>query len=287
VSGTLFVVPTPLGNLEDMTLRAIRVLKEVHLIAAEDTRHSRVLLKHFAIDTKLVSYHQHSKQTRLPVLLQALESGDVAIISDAGMPTIADPGFELVRAAVDAGFAVDVLPGPSAVVTAATLAALPARGFVLMGFLPRVRAHFIERLQEVANLSYSLVIFEAPSRVVQTLTLSLEVLGERPAVATRELSKLHQEVMRGTLGSILDQCQNRELRGEWTLVVGPCDSPPDPADPDDILSNVERLIAVGETPRDAIRLVAELAGVKRSHVYQIWLAGRRVEDVVEGVDRAH
>jgi 16S rRNA (cytidine1402-2'-O)-methyltransferase len=271
MTGTLFVVPTPLGNLEDITLRAIRVLKEVGTIAAEDTRHSRPLLAHFGISTRLISYHQHTKHSGLTLVLKSLESEDVALISDAGMPSLADPGYELIRATIQHGHRVEVLPGASAVTTAVALAALPARGFTFMGFLPRGRSEMRGRLQEVADLPYSLVIFEAPNRVAGTLSIIADVLGNRPTAALRELTKIHEDAIRGRVTDILEAVRARDPRGEWTLVVGPSEDPRiRPADAE-IEAALSKLRNEGATGRDAVEIVAEAFDVPKSEVYRLWL----------------
>lgn len=271
MTGTLYVVPTPLGNLEDMTLRAIRVLEEVSLIAAEDTRHSRPLLTHFGISTRLISYHQHSKRSSLARLLKALDAGDVALITDAGTPSISDPGYELISAAVEGGRRVEVLPGASAIVTAIVAACLPARGFVAMGFLPRAREEAKSRLLEVERLPYSLVIFESPHRLVSTLRTIRAVLGDRAVAAAKEMTKLHAQVFRGSTSEVVAALSNTEIRGEWTVVVGPAVSQPRGPSDDEIAGALGRLRAAGETGRDAVRLVSEMLRLSRSDVYRVWV----------------
>jgi 16S rRNA (cytidine1402-2'-O)-methyltransferase len=259
-----------------MTPRAVRVLRDVDLIAAEDTRHSRPLLRHFGITTRLVSYHQHNKKAGMGRLLAALDSQDVALISDAGTPAIADPGFELVRAAVDQGHRVEVLPGPSAVIPAVALAALPARGFIFMGFLPGRRSHVVARLAEVASLPYTLVIFEAPHRLDRTLSTIIELLGDREAVAVRELSKLHEQVLRGRLSDIRRGGAEGKVRGEWTLVIAPSFEPPDAVCETDIARALNARTGHGRTPRDAVTAVAKELGLSRSRVYRTWVQARQV-----------
>jgi 16S rRNA (cytidine1402-2'-O)-methyltransferase len=274
MSGVLYVVPTPLGNLEDITLRALRVLREVGLIAAEDTRHSRKLLTHFDIHKPLVSYHQHNKLIGLNRILQALVDQDVALISDAGMPAIADPGFELIRAVLEAGFRMEVLPGPSAVTSAYVLAALPSPGFLFLGFLPRQSRARVQTLQRVAALPYALILFEAPHRLRETLAALIAVLGDRPAVAVRELSKIHEEVIRGSLRSLSEHFNVQEPRGEFTLVVGGAEERRVESSPDEVRTALARLRAEGVTGREAVRRVSEALSLPRSEVYQIWLTMR-------------
>jgi len=271
--GTLFVVPTPLGNLEDITLRALRILRESALIAAEDTRRSRTLLRHFDIPTRMESYHQHNKRSAIPQVMERLRQGqDVALISDAGMPSVSDPGFELVRAAIDAGLPVDVLPGPSAVTASVVFAALPAVGFIFMGFPPRRRKQAQERLRAVASLPYSLVLFEAPRRLASTLDLLLITLGNRAVAAVRELSKLHQEVIRTDLRGLIDRVSEHEPRGEWTIVVGPAiEWESGPPDASAVAAALLRLADDGVPGREAVHIVSRVLDRPRTEVYRLWL----------------
>ena len=195
---TLYVVGTPIGNLEDITLRALRLLREVGVIAAEDTRHTRHLLSHFEITTPLTSYHAHNKDKKLYVMLEALREKDVALVSDAGMPGISDPGYELVRAAREAGHAVRAVPGPSAVTTALSVSGLPADQFVYVGFLPRKNRERAALLSELARETRTIVAFETPHRLLAALEDIEQHLGERPLAVAREQTKVHEEVVRGT-----------------------------------------------------------------------------------------
>lgn len=273
LTGTLFVVPTPIGNLEDMTPRAIRILKNVHLIAAEDTRHSRPLLTHFGITTRMTSYNQLTKRSKLDALMEVLASSDVALISDAGTPGIADPGFELIQAAIANDNRVEVLPGASSVITSVVLAGLPAQGFIFLGFLPRVKSHMRARMQQVAHLPYNLVIFEAPHRIKSTLSMLAETLGSRAVAAMREISKLHEEVVRGTLEEVANQVGRREPRGEWIVVVG-AEEARGSRELNDLPA--QRVLAIlqreGMTARDAIGVVAEAFEVSKSQVYKLQLS---------------
>lgn len=273
MTGTLFVVPTPLGNLEDITLRAIRVLREVDLVAAEDTRRSRKLLNHYDIHTRLFSYHQHTKVGGIDTILRQLESGSVALISDAGIPTISDPGFELIVATLRKGLRLEVLPGPSAVTTAVTLAAIPSRGFVFIGFLPRRARDMRTRLQELKALPYSLVLFEAPKRLTRTLSALRDVLGEREVVCLKEMSKVHEAAVRGVLSEVIDYLEAQdEPRGEWTLVIGPAQQTPIAVSPAEVAGALRVLRDEGTSGRDAVRQVSKSLGLQRSLVYDYWLA---------------
>lgn len=268
--GCLYVVPTPIGNLEDITLRALRILRDVPLILAEDTRHTRKLLSHYDIATRQLSYHQHNKSSQLERALTALAEGDVALVSDSGMPSVADPGFELIAAARDAGFEVDVLPGPSAVITGVVAAALPAPGFLFAGFLPRRARERRARLEEIADVPYSLVLYEAPHRLLETLRDIEAVLGDRTVVAARELSKVHQEIVRGSASALIQRFEQTAPRGEFTLVVEGI--APERVDrTDEAMDDLRRRYLAGDDRRAALDAVAATYGVSRNQLYRLWL----------------
>ncbi|MBO9309210.1 MAG: 16S rRNA (cytidine(1402)-2'-O)-methyltransferase [Chloroflexi bacterium] len=216
---TLYLVPTPIGNLEDITLRALRVLREVRLIAAEDTRHSRILLDHYQISTPLISYHEHNKLARLERLRDALAQGDVALISDAGMPTISDPGYELVRAALAFGAKVVPLPGPNAALTALIGSGLPTDSFLFLGFPPRRPAKLRAFFAQYAALRATLICYESPNRLVETLRALHEVLGERQAVVALELTKHFESFARAPLSALIAAFEAAPPRGEATILV--------------------------------------------------------------------
>ena len=216
--GTLFLVSTPIGNLDDITLRALRVLREASLIAAEDTRHTRRLLMRYDIATPCIAYHEHNKLARLDDVLAALAHGDVALVSDAGTPAMSDPGFELVNACIAAGFPVVPIPGPSAPIAALVASGLPTDQFIYLGFLPRKGSERRALLQSLAEQPQTLLCFEAPHRIVAALEDMLKILGDRRIVVARELTKLHEEVLRGTAAEVLDGLGER-VRGEITLVI--------------------------------------------------------------------
>jgi len=217
--GTLYLVATPIGNLEDMSPRAVRTLREARLIAAEDTRHTRQLLTHFDLHTPLTSYFEHNKLAKLDTILSALAEGDVALVSDAGMPGINDPGYELVKAALDAGHAVSPLPGPSAPIAALAASGLPTDSFLYLGYLPRNSTDRREFLQGVAALHYTLVFLETPHRLQAALDDLLTVLGDRSMTAARELTKLHEQFVRGQVSEVREHFSQHEPRGEFVLVV--------------------------------------------------------------------
>lgn len=271
--GVLYVVPTPIGNLEDITLRALRVLREVSLIAAEDTRRTRVLLQHYDIATPLLSYHDHNEGQRVTQVLEALARDDVALVSDAGMPTLADPGYELLRAALAEGLRVEVLPGPDALTTALVGSGLPSDSFIWLGFLPvKARA----RSQLLASLRHerrTLLACENPQRLLATLAAIRDALGERPLVVARELSKLHEEYLRGTASELLAQLETQGPRGEIMLVIGGAEKA-EVWEADLVRAALRERQASGESLGSAARAVAEVSGWKRRAVYALGLEGR-------------
>jgi len=218
--GTLYVVATPIGNLADITQRAIKILKDVELIACEDTRHTRKLLQHFGINTKTTSYHEHNENQRGDELLDLLKQGsDIAVVSDAGTPAISDPGFRLVRSAIENEITVVPVPGPSALITALVAAGLPTDEFFFAGFLPARASARQTRLRELASVPGTLIFYEAPHRLAATLKDAYETLGEREAVVARELTKLHEEVRRGRLSDLVEHYSQVEPRGEIVLLI--------------------------------------------------------------------
>ncbi len=266
---SLYVVGTPIGNLEDVTLRALRVLSEVDLIAAEDTRVSRKLLTRHGIHTPLTSYHDHNRTKKLPSLLSALETGDVALVSDAGAPGISDPGAELVSAAAEAGHRVVPVPGPSAVTSALSVSGLPADRFVGLGFLPRRRADRLRLLKPLASETRTVVAFETPHRLRSALEDVQAALGDRRITACREMTKLHEEVFRGTVSDALAHFE--APRGEFTLVIEGCaeSRPGDAAE--DVRESLAELRNEGVGTREAVARVVEETGVSRRQAYRIWL----------------
>ncbi len=218
--GKLYLVATPIGNLEDITIRALQALRQAALVAAEDTRQTQKLLQRYAINKPMVSYHEHNKISRVSEILAALEGGDVALVSDAGTPGLNDPGYELVRAALAAGYEVSALPGPSAPVMALVVSGLPTDAFLYLGYLPRRGAERRRRIAEVAEIPYTLIFLETPHRLREALEDLEAVLGNRPIAIARELTKIHEEVTRGTIQQAREYFAQNEPRGEFTLVVG-------------------------------------------------------------------
>jgi len=272
--GTLYVVGTPIGNLEDITLRALRVLRECHLIAAEDTRRTRILLEHYGIHTPMISYFEHNEAVRIPQILEALRRGDVALVSEAGMPGLSDPGYALIRAALDHGVPVVPIPGPSAPVAALVASGLPTDRFVFLGFLPRRPGERRRLLAAVAPLPWTLVIFEAPHRLRESLRDILEVLGDRPMAAARELTKIHEEIRRGTVREILDHFTQVEPRGEFTLVIAGAPEEAARWEEEEVRSRLQELLAAGMTPAQAAREIARASGWPRSVLYRMALSMR-------------
>jgi 16S rRNA (cytidine1402-2'-O)-methyltransferase len=264
VSGRLIVCPTPIGNLEDITLRVLAALREADLVACEDTRRTRILLDRYGVSAKLVSYHEHNERARAAELVERMRSGAVvALVSDAGMPLVSDPGFVLVQACVAAGLAVEVLPGPSAVLSALVASALPSDRWRFVGFLPRKKAE----LETVYGSPETLVAFESPQRVEKSLTALAAIDPQRPVAVCRELTKLHEEVVRGTAAELAERYAASPPRGEVVLVVGaaPAGTQEDlgPA-----LDAVRRLVEAGAKLRPAASVVADLTGVSANAIYR-------------------
>jgi len=275
VVGTLFIVATPIGNLEDITQRALRVLREADLIACEDTRHTRKLLNHFAITTATISYHEHNEQERAEELCEALESGkNVALVSDAGTPLISDPGFRVVQAAVDRGISVVPIPGASAVITALSVSGLRTDQFLFAGFLPARTGARRAKLNELRTVAGTLIFYEAPHRIKATLKEALDVFGDRQAVIARELTKLHEEFARGTLSELLEKfLQNETPRGEMVLIIsGQAAELPFPSttDPNVRLGErMEQLEGEGLDQKSALKQAAKELGMKRADAYRM------------------
>lgn len=272
--GTLYLCATPIGNLEDITLRAMRILREVDLIAAEDTRHTRKLLSHFQIHTPLTSYHRHNYKTKGEYLLSLVSSGkNIALVSDAGMPGVSDPGTKLVAAAVEKGCGVVPVPGPSAALTALVASGLPTDAFVFAGFLPVSKKARAEKLKELSLLRWTMVFYEAPHRLKETLSVLAKTLGNRQAAAARELTKLHEEVIRSSLEELADHFNLVEPRGEFTLVVaGAPEEQVRPREPSwshiGAAAHVFLLEAEGMERKKAIHEVARLRGLSKKDVYR-------------------
>jgi 16S rRNA (cytidine1402-2'-O)-methyltransferase len=269
VSGRLIICPTPIGNLEDITLRVLAALRDADVVACEDTRRTRVLLDRYGVSATLVSYHEHNERERSRELVARMQDGAVvALVSDAGMPLVSDPGFVLLQVCVAAGLAVEVLPGPSAAIAALVASALPADRWRFTGFLPRKRSE----LAAAFSSPETLVAFESPRRVPSSLAVLASVDADRPVAVCRELTKIHEEVVRGTASSLAARYASEPPRGEVVLVVGAArETAPDlgPA-----LDALRRLIASGAKPRPAASVVSELAGVSANALYKALTEGQ-------------
>jgi 16S rRNA (cytidine1402-2'-O)-methyltransferase len=273
-SGILYVVGTPIGNLEDMTFRAIRILREVSAIAAEDTRHTGKLLQHFQITTPQISYHDRNRAARLGQLLQRLEAGEaIALVSDAGMPGISDPGYELVKACVEKNIAVVPIPGANAAIAALVASGCKSDRFGFEGFLPVKGKERRDRLSSLMAETRTLIFYEAPHRLLQTLTDLAASLGEdRPIVLARELTKLHEEFWRGTLGDAIAHYQNHAPKGEFTLVVaGATEVQTLELSEAELKAELEQLLAGGMTRSQASRHLAQTTSLPRRQIYQFAL----------------
>jgi 16S rRNA (cytidine1402-2'-O)-methyltransferase len=263
VSGRLVVCPTPIGNLEDITLRTLAALREADLVACEDTRRTRVLLERYGVQATLLSYHEHNERERTPELVGRMVDGAVvALVSDAGMPLVSDPGYVLVAGCIAAGLEVEVLPGPSAAIAALVASGLPAERWRFAGFLPRKRGP----LETLLHASDTLVAFESPRRVGASLAVLADLDPERPVAVCRELTKLHEEVVRGSAGELAARYADEPPRGEVVLVIGaaPARTGSDPA----AVDAVRRLIEAGARPRPAASIVAELTGGAANDLYR-------------------
>ncbi len=270
MAGTLYLVATPIGNLQDMTLRAIEVLRNADIIACEDTRHSIKLLNHFRISNKLVSYHEHNEHERADELIDKMLAGSsVALISDAGTPAISDPGNVIVRGAIEAGIPVVPIPGAAAFVTAVIASGLPVDSLFFGGFLPAKKGDRRRRLEEIACVPSTLVLYESPHRIARSLADCAEVLGDRKAVVARELTKLHEEFVRGTLSELSGVAVEQLSKGELVVVI---DRPSEDTVAVDVVSKLaERyadLINTGVDHKDALKRAAKEFGIKRADAYR-------------------
>jgi 16S rRNA (cytidine1402-2'-O)-methyltransferase len=267
VPGRLFVCATPIGNLEDVTLRLLRTLAEVDAVAAEDTRRTRKLLAHHGIGAHLLSYHEANERARTPELLARLERGErIALVTDAGMPAVSDPGYHLVQACIEAGIPVEVLPGPSAVLTALVASGLPTARFAFEGFLSRKLGERSRRLEALSGDDRTLVFFEAPGRLAGTLRAMLETFGPRRAAVARELTKVHEEVVRGTLPELVEAFEGADVKGEVAVVVEGAGR--SEGDLEAARALARDLVHAGQARAAAARRAAADFGVARNDVYR-------------------
>jgi 16S rRNA (cytidine1402-2'-O)-methyltransferase len=271
MTGTLYLVSTPIGNLEDITLRALRVLREASIIAAEDTRRTGRLLHHYQIGTGTTSFHAHNEREKAPTLLKRLDAGDtVALVTDAGTPVLSDPGQHLVQAAIARGIRVEAIPGPSAILTALVAAGVGAEGFAFLGFPPAKSEARKRWFGSNAHLSLPLVIFEAPHRLLASLRDAQATLADRPMIAGRELTKVHEELVRGSISSVIAHFEAQEPRGEFTLIFEPIasdDSEPVALTDDEAWSQFGRMIEKGLSRREAVAALARQTQRPAREVY--------------------
>lgn len=272
--GTLYVVGTPIGNLEDITFRAVRILQTVDIIAAEDTRHTGKLLQHFQVKTPQVSYHEHNRTSRIPELLEHLINNKaIALVSDAGMPGISDPGYELVKACIEAGISVVPIPGASAAITALSAAGLPTDRFVFEGFLPAKSQQRQEHLESLQTESRTLIFYESPHRLRDTLQDLAEVWGsDRQIVLGRELTKLYEEFWRGTIAEAIAHYSQREPQGEYTLVVAGIPASRPQLTEEELKAELKQLISQGISRSQASRQLAKFTSLPRRQLYQLALS---------------
>jgi 16S rRNA (cytidine1402-2'-O)-methyltransferase len=268
--GTLYLVATPIGNLEDMSLRAIRILREASLIAAEDTRHTGKLLKHFEIETPLTSYFEHNKLNKLDFILDKLSTGDVALVSDAGTPAINDPGYELVRAALASGCDVRPVPGPSAPISALAVSGLPTDSFLYLGYLPHKTSERHNFMGEAANLPYTLIFLESPHRIVESLEDLLSILGDRKICVAREMTKMFEEYWRGTLRGAVEYFKSHLARGEFTLVVEGKGKEEDKKwTEEELLTAIKKEMGGDKSAKDVSAELAKTSGWNRREIYSL------------------
>ncbi len=265
----LYVVATPIGNLEDISLRALRTLREVKLIAAEDTRRTKRLLVTYDIKTPITSYHEHNKLTKLDYILDYLEDGDVALVSDAGMPGMSDPGYELVVAASQRDIPVVPIPGASVIVTALAVSGLPTDKFTYLGFLPRNTGGRRHLLESVADEYSTIIVLESPHRLLRALNDILLILGDRRIAVCRELTKIHEEIFRGTVSQTIEHFA--EPRGEFTLVIEGKREKDNPSLTEDIEAQLHNMRLSGIRAKEAIGRVAGETGLSKKQLYQAWL----------------
>lgn len=248
IAGTLYIVSTPIGNLEDITLRALNILRDVQIIAAEDTRHTQKILQRYNISTAQTSYHDHNKEEKAEILISRLKEGrDIALVSDAGTPGISDPGYYLINRAIEEGIKVTPVPGPTASIAALSISGLPTDAFVFEGFLPAKKTARQKKLRELSTERRTLILFEAPHRLASTLRDIAEVLGDRKIVLTRELTKVFEEVIRGRVSEVIAKIEGRRLKGEMTL----------------LLEGAQKEVAAGEVPdlHDYLKMLIEKKGL--------------------------
>jgi len=268
MAGVLYVVATPIGNLEDITLRALRVLKEVNRIAAEDTRHTQTLLNHYGITTPLTSYHEHNERSKVRGLIERLARGEnIALVSDAGTPAISDPGYRLVGAAIREKLSVVPIPGASAALAVLSASGLPSDRFAFEGFLPAAKQERKNKLQELKGETRTMIFYEAPHRLKESLEDLLQIFGDREISIGREMTKLHEEFLRGTVSAVLLQIAERDVKGELTLIVHGATVEFEIAE-DQLKAEIGRLITAGNGAKEISELIGGRYGLAKREVYR-------------------
>ncbi len=277
--GTLYVVATPIGNMDDITLRALNILDQVDLIAAEDTRHTGKLLKYHHIKSRLVSYHEHNEKEKTPLLIERLESGSsIALVSNAGTPTVSDPGYILIQTAVKQGIRVIPIPGASAGVAALSISGLPTDSFVFIGFCTKKKAKRLKQLQELASENKTLIFFENPGRILAFMDEIINVMGDRYGVLCREMTKLHEEILRGRLSELIDSLSHRPaVKGECTLLVKGCEENKDLSKDVIRAELIDVLGKKGSKISEVSRIIAKKYGLSKNEVYEEALKLKRKE----------
>ena len=282
MGGVLYIVATPIGNLEDITLRALRVLKEVDLIAAEDTRHTQKLLTHYGIASRLTAYHEHNEKTKAQSLVEQLKQGKrMALVCDAGTPAISDPGYRLVREAISAGVRVVPIPGPSALTAVLSVSGLPTDRVVFEGFLPAKKAERKRRLESLRDESRTIVFYEAPHRLKDCLQDLFQVLGDREIVLAREMSKIYEEFLRGRLSDVKNEVEGRKVLGEVALVVrGSEPRPKEDRDREELRAEIERLKREGMRVKEIAALLGEKFSYPKREIYRLVLETKGRDGVI-------
>jgi len=265
---TLYLVSTPIGNLEDLSPRAVRILRDVKLIAAEDTRRTAKLLNHFQINTPSTSYYDHNKGHKIDGVMAALAQGDVALVSDAGTPGLNDPGYLLVRAAIDAGHTVSPIPGPNAPISALVISGLPTDKFTYLGYLPRKAGYRQRAIEEVKSLPYTLIFFETPHRMVDSLQDLEDILGDRQIAIAGELTKMFEEVYRGKISEARGYFADHPARGEYTLIIAGQSKSAEKWQEEELLAAIQ-VLKGSDSPSQAARQLAEQSGWPRRKIYQM------------------
>jgi len=275
MAGVLYIVATPIGNLEDITLRALRVLKEVDLIAAEDTRHTKGLLAHYGIPTPLTSCHEHNEKAKAHALVERLERGEkIALVSDAGTPLVSDPGYRLVREAITAGIRVVPVPGPSALTAILSASGLAVESFIFEGFLPAKKKERREKLRKLEAESRTIVFYEAPHRLRESLEDLFEILGDREIVLGREMTKVYEEFIRGRLSEVKAEIDRREVQGEIALIVSGAEKQESPPQ-DRLMAEIQRLKTRGMRVKEIAEVLGEKYAYSKREVYRLALEGRK------------